>query len=177
MMFTTCGDDVGLCAEMWRKDIRRRGWDARRAFSVQMPNTYVTMRGFDVDTPQVAKSKLDAMPGRVAEIAAEMDRPGADMVARGAWAWLKTRIIYPWFVRMDMSPKPFHATDGCTSCGACMRRCPMGNITPDRTGRPSWGSDCAFCLACYHVCRFAGRSIRTFHTRERAIPRTGRYCF
>lgn len=152
LMLTTCGDDIGDCAAMWRHDIAARGWKAGRAFSVQMPNTYVTMRGFDVDAPDIAHAKVEAMPAKVAEIAASLDIPGPDMTVRGSWPRFKTRIIYPWFVRMDMSPRPFHATDACIGCGACQRRCPMENITIAADGKPRWGADCAFCLGCYHVC-------------------------
>lgn len=42
-----------------------------RILSVIMPNTYVLMKGFDVDTPEVADAKLKAMPDRVAHIAAK----------------------------------------------------------------------------------------------------------
>lgn len=150
-MLTTCGDDTGLCAAMWRSDIRRRGWRPVRAFSVQMPNTYVCMRGFDVDSPALEADKLRAMPARVAEIAGQLC-PGPDLMVKGSWAWLKTRVVYPWFVRMDMSPKPFHALDTCVACGKCASVCPMANVTYGADGRPVWGNDCAFCLACYHAC-------------------------
>ena len=149
LMLTTCGDDIGDCASMWRADMRARGWKPGRAFSVQMPNTYVTMRGFDVDAPEVADAKVAAMPARVTEIAAALDVPGPDLTVRGSWAWVKTRIIYPWFVRMDMSPRPFHATDSCTRCGLCEKSCPMNNITQLP---PAWGGNCAMCLRCYHIC-------------------------
>ncbi|MDE6270491.1 MAG: EFR1 family ferrodoxin [Muribaculaceae bacterium] len=150
-MLTTCGDDTGLCASMWRAEIGRRGWTPVRAFSVQMPNTYVCMRGFDVDPQNVETRKLEAMPQRVAEIAG-MLHTGPDQMVTGSFAWIKTRIVYPWFIRMDMSPKPFRALDSCIACGKCMRVCPMANITPDAVGRPVWGKECALCLACYHVC-------------------------
>ena len=151
IMVATCGDDAGACADMWRRDIEARGWNAFRAFSVQMPNTYVMMRGFDVDSPEVAARKLAAMPSRVGEIVSEIDSPGADDVVRGSWPRFKTHVIYPGFVRYAMSPKPFHATDACIGCGACVRHCPMANISLSE-GKPRWGSECAFCLGCYHVC-------------------------
>lgn len=152
VMVTTCGDDIGECAAMWRRDIRARGWQARRVFSVQMPNTYTTMSGFDVDAPAVADEKLAAMPARVAGVAARIDEDGPDEVVRGSWPRLKTRVVYPWFVRMEMSPRPFRHTHDCIACGKCMKACPMANIEPDEDGHPVWGDACAFCLGCYNVC-------------------------
>ncbi len=45
----TCGDDCGLTDRMWRKAIAARGWRGRCVMSVQMPNNYVSLPGFDVD--------------------------------------------------------------------------------------------------------------------------------
>ena len=184
-MVCTCGDDVGLTAGEWRSVMHRRGWLTRSAFSVEMPNTYVFMKGFDVDSPGLTEHKLAAMPKRLARIAAAIagDTPTAstatqsasgtaaqaagiaDDVVKGRFAWLKSRVVRPWFHRHAMSPKPFHATDACTGCGTCARACPLGNITvdattdntPDTTGgntvrRPRWGSQCTLCTACYHAC-------------------------
>lgn len=40
----------------------------------------------------------------------------------------------------------------CNSCGVCVDRCPMGNITRDRNGRPVWGRDCLMCMTCEVEC-------------------------
>ncbi len=131
------------------------------------------MSGLDVDTAELAQHKLSAASLRIREIARSIadfragsgDCPNelADVV-RGRFAWIKTRIIYPWFVRHAMSPKPFRYTRECISCGKCAAICPLRNITMSepsgkstdsserRRKRPVWGTDCAFCLACYHVC-------------------------
>lgn len=153
-MVCTCGDDCGLTSAQWRRELRRRGWHAGCAYSVEMPNTYVSLPGFDVDAPATVRRKLDAMPARVAE-AARAISVGArvDDTVRGSFAWLKTHVIYPFFVRFLMSPRPFRATDGCIGCSICVRACPMHNVSLDpATDRPRWGSDCAGCLACYHAC-------------------------
>lgn len=150
-MVTTCGDDMGLTDRQWRRLIRKRGWKADGAFAVIMPNTYVLMKGFNVDPPKVAAAKVSAAPERIAEIARRIERGGSDLLVRGGWAWVKSRIIYPWFCRFEMSPKPFHATGGCTGCGLCARSCPMHNIRMD-SGEPCWGDRCALCLRCYHIC-------------------------
>ena len=158
----TCGDDTGLTPSMWRKLITARGWSAMSAFSVQMPNNYVSMKGFDIDSPKLTREKLAAAPARVNEVSEELlrsehDRLPVTDVVSGSFAWVKTRIIYPWFVRYAMSPAPFRCTDDCVSCGKCSRICPLHNVTmssptPAANSHPIWGNNCAGCLACYHVC-------------------------
>ena len=149
----TCGDDVGLAHEQWRKSVRRRAWRPRSAHSVFMPNTYVTLPGFDVDSPVVVDEKLAAFPRRIAEIAHAIKcNSPVDSVHKGRMAWLKTRIIYPLFMRFLTSPKPFDVDRSvCISCGKCSRACPLGNVTM-KDGAPAWGKNCTLCLGCYHVC-------------------------
>jgi len=158
----TCGDDCGLTPEMWRKDMAARGMDTGLTFSVTMPNNYVCMKGFDVDPEKIRDAKLAAAPRRVRQIAGVIAAAGAaerrNDVVRGHFAWIKTHIIYPWFVRHAMSPEPFRFTDACISCGKCAAACPLDNITMTHESddsprrRPHWGDRCAGCLACYHVC-------------------------
>lgn len=152
-MVTTCGDDIGRCAAMWRRVMSQRGYNAVASYSVTMPNTYVCMKGFDVDSRELERQKLDGAAARVAEIARRISGDvSGDMVTVGSWAWVKTAIIYPWFVRFDMSPRPFRATEACTGCGICRRNCPMDNISADDHRRPVWHDRCAMCLRCYHIC-------------------------
>lgn len=155
-MLCTCGDDMGYADRQWKRAIEARGWEACAAYSVLMPNTYVCMKGFDVDTPEVADRKLKAAYGRVEEIAGLIkSRSCESSLHRGAMPWIKSRVVYPWFVRYKMSPKPFRATDRCVGCGQCAESCPMMNIDMvegDGTTRPRWGAECAMCLRCYHIC-------------------------
>lgn len=156
----TCGDDCGLADRMWRKAMQSRRWLPGSMMSVQMPNNYVSMKGFDVDSQAVEAEKLNAYPGRVAEIARmieESDRTRNYLtdIVRGSFAWIKTRVIYPWFVRNAMNPAKFSVTESCIACGKCARWCPLGNITMQGTDskvKPCWGKDCAGCLGCYHIC-------------------------
>ena len=149
----TCGDDVGRADRLWRAAMRRAGADdLRGAWSVQMPNTYVLMKGFDVDTPEVAAAKLSAMPARVDAIAEAIKAGSRETdVVPGALAWLKSRVVYPWFRRYAMSARPFHVTAACIGCGLCARECPLGNITMSG-GEPHWADKCTMCLRCYHIC-------------------------
>lgn len=148
----TCGDDIGFADNQWRQLIGRRGWNPRGTFSVRMPNTYVCLKGFDVDSLDVAERKLAAMPLRVSSIANAISRrfSGSDVV-RGSFPWIKSAVVYPFFRRFYMSPHPFKATSDCMSCGLCSRSCPMGNISMS-DGHPVWAGKCALCLRCYHIC-------------------------
>lgn len=155
----TCGDDIGQADMMWRREIEKRGATTAGAYSVQMPNTYVLMKGFDVDPEEVASQKIESSLRRATEIARRIEKNPTEKitdVVRGAFAWIKTKIIYPYFVRFEMSPRPFHPTTACTGCGTCARVCPMHNISmvkaADSHPEPLWGEDCALCLGCYHAC-------------------------
>ena len=171
-MVCTCGDDIGRADDRWREAIGRRQWRPLGAFSVQMPNTYVAMKGFDTDPADVAAAKLAAMPARVAAIADAIRRNySRSDVVRGSWAWLKTNVAYPWFRAVKMNPARFTVdASRCTRCGLCARSCPMMNITlatPSSapaagvwgggfpaavTKPPQWGPACTLCLRCYHTC-------------------------
>ncbi|MCM1067652.1 MAG: EFR1 family ferrodoxin [Muribaculaceae bacterium] len=150
-MLTTCGDDMGRADRQWRKAIAARGLTAGGAYAVQMPNTYVCMKGFDVDSPDLAAAKISRAAEAVDTIARSIESGGPDILIPGKFAGIKTAVVYPWFCRFEMSPKPFSVHEGCISCGRCAAGCPMQNITM-LSGRPAWGDKCALCLRCYHVC-------------------------
>lgn len=148
----TCGDDVGRAPAMWRNVLHKQGLEARSAYSVRMPNTYVNLPGFDVDSPAVEKGKLDAMPGRVQEIAkAIAAQKAGDDVVPGAFPAFKTKVLNPIFNALLMSPKCFRVNERCKRCGSCAKACPVGNITMTENG-PVFGAKCTTCMACYHIC-------------------------
>lgn len=148
----TCGDDTGRTADIFRKAVGRKGWKYGAGFSVTMPNTYVCLPGFDVDSDSVANVKLENMESRVEFIVSCIKaRKRMTDCHEGALPRLKSYLIRPLFNRYLTSPKVFRASDSCISCGKCEQVCPMHNIHL-ANGRPMWGMNCAMCLACYHHC-------------------------
>lgn len=152
-LVATCGDDAGLIHRRWRKALNRRDWRGVAAHTVEMPNTYVLLPGFDTDTPARAETKVSAMPERIKRIAHAIKcSSNIDDVVKGRFAWIKTYIIYPFFMRFMTSPHPFAADENCISCKKCEKICPLGNISIADGKKPKWGDRCTLCLGCYHVC-------------------------
>lgn len=152
----TCGDDVGNAARQWRRLLKQYGWTQGGVWSVQMPNNYVCMKGFDVDPIALQQQKIEAARLRVqdiGEIIKSGQWQGVTDVVRGRFAWFKTSVINPWFRRYAMSAKPFKVDrDKCTKCLHCMDKCQANAILTDSDGYPMWQDKCAMCLRCYHEC-------------------------
>lgn len=148
----TCGDDTGKTAEVFCKTVETRGWKCEAGYSVTMPNTYVCLPGFDIDSADTIQRKLAHATIRVMNIAERLQHREKEFDCHeGGFPHLKTYGIRPIFNHLLMSTKPFHATDACVSCGKCIQACPTKNISW-KNGRPSWKEDCTMCLACYHHC-------------------------
>ena len=149
----TCGDDTGKTAEVFTRAIEKRHWVCHAGFSVTMPNTYVSLPGFDVDDKDSERMKVHNALSRVRFIGEELlvnVRMKRFNCHEGTVPFLKTYIIRPLFYAFLMSPKPFYATDACISCKRCEKKCPVQNIKVE--GKPRWGNRCTQCLACYHEC-------------------------
>lgn len=148
----TCGDEVGLAPEMIRNDLKKVGINLNSVWSVIMPNNYVLLPGFDVDPSELEKRKLKECEGRILEIAQGLNRGDRRIdVVRGSYPALKTKLVFPLFKKWGISPRKWHYTDSCISCGKCAKICPMLNIKMEKQ-HPVWGARCCSCLACYHVC-------------------------
>lgn len=150
----TCGDDTGRTAQVFSAALRRKGWTCAAGWSVTMPNTYVSLPGFEVDAAEVEEQKVQHAQARLQFIADELDRR-VQMTTfnchEGVAPYTKTYVLRPLFQAFLMSPRPFHVSETCVGCGKCVQVCPLQNIRL-KDARPVWGTDCAHCLACYHVC-------------------------
>ena len=70
----TCGDDCGRTDELIEKALADRGLRLTRCFSVTMPNCYILLPLFDIDSEEVERRKLESAPARIEEIAAAIEK-------------------------------------------------------------------------------------------------------
>lgn len=148
----TCGDEVALAPEMIIKTLKKRDLEINSIWSVIMPNNYVLLPGFDVDSKEVENAKLENCQGRIMEIAQALSRREKRVdVTRGNIAWLKTKLVFPLFKKWGVFPRKWHYRQVCIGCGKCEKICPLINIKMEN-GHPVWGNRCCSCLGCYHIC-------------------------
>lgn len=151
-MVCSCGDDTGYSADIWRKALRKRDIEGNAAFSVQMPNNYILLPGFDVDAKDVEEEKLRKAPARLATIIEKVESSQVtDDITTGSYKYIKSRLIYPLFRKFGTSDKAFAADSRCTGCGLCERTCPVKNISLE-SKYPVWHGNCTMCLSCIHRC-------------------------
>lgn len=148
----TCGDDIGCTRQIMHRLCKKAGVTLHAGFSVQMPNTYIALPGFDVDSPSVERKKLADAWETLREI---KDIVGQKLntyrLYPGTLPRLKSYIIRPLFNRLLISDRYFRTTDTCIGCGKCAQICPLHNISIEKK-HPTWHGHCTTCMACYHIC-------------------------
>ena len=148
----TCGDNCGLTEKVFRKAVEEKGWSLSACFSVQMPETYIGMAGFKLDTPENAKLKIDRANDLLKRnITRLINKEHFSEMVVGSLAWLKTYLVNPGFNRSATDDSKYHVTEACIHCGKCVEACPLKNITLEE-GRPKWLGHCTMCMGCYHHC-------------------------
>ena len=144
------GYSLGYTDVILEKTIKRT---VNAAYSLQMPNTYVSLPGFDVDSTELANKKLKETEAQLPRIAESIrNRENCSELTRGDMAWLKTYVLRPLFNKFLVTDKLFKNTETCSSCGLCAKQCPTKDIAMI-AGNPVWqNKNCTGCLRCYHNC-------------------------
>lgn len=148
----TCGDDVGMVDRHIRKALKTCSLSLNACYSICMPNTYVCLPGFDVDTNKIRQQKLSQYYKSVGFfIKSIKEKAEITHLKRGAFPYTKTYILGGIFRAFLLTDKPFRTNENCNHCGLCEKQCPSHNITLSEQG-PQWLHHCTGCLSCYHHC-------------------------
>lgn len=160
----TCGDNVGRTPERYAKVLNARGLSLDAAFSFVMPETYINLPGFHLDSDEGEARKIAAVRERLPQVAEHIKkRERVTDVVRGKMPRFNTYVTNALFYGLLITDKKFTVNNRCISCGLCVKVCPLGNITmtgdyADPKGsvaqglRPLWHGNCTNCMACYHHC-------------------------
>ena len=148
----TCGDNCGLTEKVFRKAVEEKGWHLSACFSVQMPETYIGMPSFELDTPENAQRKIDNANDLLKRnIPRLINKECFSEIIVGSLAWVKTYLVNPGFNRSATDDSKYRVTEACIHCGKCVETCPLKNITLE-DGHPKWHGHCTMCMGCYHHC-------------------------
>lgn len=151
--FCTCGDDIGRTHQIFKKALKQKGITLDAAFTMNMPDCYVCLPGFDVDIDDKRKEKLNEAPiyiKHVTRVLHARKKPHFELKP-GLFPRIKSYIIRPFFNKYLITDRPFRVTDTCIACSKCASACPVDNID-FFDGKPHWQGHCTGCLACYHSC-------------------------
>ena len=149
----TCGDETGLTEKHLKKDLAKQGLTLNAFFSFQMPETYVNLPGFKLDTPENAERKINATRDNLQHavtLIKERAKGNFDKL-KGGSSFLKSNILKPLFYGLLITDRKFRVSDSCIGCGICAKNCPLQNITIEND-RPKWNGHCTNCMSCYHRC-------------------------
>ena len=92
----TCGDECGLAEDIFRKALEQKGWNLNACFSVQMPETYIGMPGFKLDTDENAQRKIAAADKLMNDCILRLqNKESFSKMTKGGAAWFKSRLINP----------------------------------------------------------------------------------
>ena len=148
----TCGDDVGCGITIMEKALQSKGFHLNAAFSVTMPNTYICIPFFDVDSPDIRKSKLRKAKNRLRQISISLKQEENILqIHKGCLPGIKTYLLGFLFERFLIKDCYFHVLDSCKKCGLCLTVCPTQNIKEENETL-KWEGHCTTCMACYHHC-------------------------
>ena len=149
----TCGDETGLTIKHLKKDLSKQGLTLDAFFSFQMPETYINLPGFKLDTPENAERKISATKESLEETVKLIQQraTGNFDKLKGGSSFLKSNILKPLFYGLLITDRKFTVSDDCIGCGICAKNCPLQNIIM-RNDRPKWNGHCTNCMSCYHRC-------------------------
>ena len=152
----TAGDDIGETMDIFRKDLSVRGIDLRAAFSLIMPESYLGLPFFNVDSPKKEKAKKDKAAAGLRDYVNDIlqDREVSHLVL-GHWPRINSRFLGGCFAKCLVTDKKFVVDSRlCVKCGICADVCPTKDIIGGLGHEPQWKHDgsCLACFACYHHC-------------------------
>ena len=148
----TSGGYCGPAGVLAKGIMEKKGLNYRGHGEFKMPRNYVASDAYGQNSPEEIRERI-LNAARQLEGAVACIRSGGELTARKVQLWetLVTVPFNPVWVKLKLTAKDFHVSDGCIGCGKCEKLCPLNNISI-KDKKPVWGSNCTHCMACIGNC-------------------------
>jgi len=145
-----CGDRIGNAAYYNEKLCQELGLDYMGTKKVVMPENFLAM--FAIPSEERADRIIRQATRRIGQVAEEISTgqsfsPQQAGLVDKAMSGVVNSLFYTFIV----SGRRFTVDDSCVSCERCTEICPLNNISMVE-GKPVWGKNCTFCMACIAHC-------------------------
>ena len=146
----TCGSEIGN-AEKYNKQLcTEKNFNYMGTIGVVMPENYIAM--FNSPTPDEIEKIFNKADKEIEIIANQINENKPFSTSRNNlqdkfMSGPVNMLFYPMFVKSS----GFFADNKCTSCGKCVKVCPLNNIEIEN-GKPVWQKNCTHCMACISYC-------------------------
>jgi len=146
----TCGGSIGNAGKYLENLCAGKNMNYYGCAEIVMPENYIAL--FSTPTEEKAMQIIGQAESAIDNSARCIKKNGkftqpevsfGDKMNSG----IINNLFYPLFVHA----KKFYATNGCISCGKCVKVCPLNNIRIE-DGKPVWGKNCTHCMACICHC-------------------------
>ena len=146
----TRGSSPGWALMQMRRILAEKGLDFSGGFYVTMGTNYIPR--YRMSTDERVLRLFHRAQRRIEKIAVFL-KEGRRKKSHDIPLFRSlTRIAYRrWMRGIHEKDRYFLADEKCTSCGICVRICPVKNIQLAH-GKPCWGGNCQQCFACLHFC-------------------------
>ena len=146
----TCGSEIGNADKYNRELCTEKAISCMGTAQIIMPENYIAM----FNAPQVDEAQqitAKAEPDIQAAIKCIQKKQEFPVPRNNLYDRLMSGPVNPIFYKMIVKADDFKASEACTGCGLCVRKCPMNNIQL-REKKPVWGRNCTHCMACICYC-------------------------
>lgn len=147
-----CGGNRGLAIQDMRKHVHNSKKEVNLEYMVTLSGSYILSYGafpmwyqkfFTKQSyRKIHKIALDIKNGR-------KRKPLGNGIFYNA---KNEKALQESIAKYSMIGKQYKVSDKCTSCGACMKICPVGNISM-MDGKVTFGDNCNQCMGCIQWCQ------------------------
>ena len=146
-----CGSEIGNAAKYNRLLAKQKRLRYMGTAQIIMPENYIAMFNApeSVKAEKIVKKAEPDIIKVIESIQAgqEFQTPRNNLYDR-----TMSCLVNPIFYRFIVKSAAFRVKDTCTTCGQCVKNCPLNNVKLGTDGRPLWGGDCTHCMACICYC-------------------------